>query len=83
MIRVEPNDALPFAGVLNMTFDLSFSRREPHSSLGAGINPEPTLCFGQRSIGCDAKVDTGAEVRLFQRAVGAAVDITIEAGVKR
>ena len=34
-------------------------------------------------INCDAKVDTGAEVCLFQRAIGEALEIPIENGVKK
>lgn len=66
-----------------MPFDLSFSRREQYSSLASGINLETTLRFGDLFINCDAKVDTGAEVCLFQRAIGEALDIPIENGVKK
>lgn len=34
-------------------------------------------------INCDAKVDTGAEVCLFQRAIGEALEIPIENGVEK
>ncbi|MEK6410913.1 MAG: hypothetical protein AABN34_28660 [Acidobacteriota bacterium] len=66
-----------------MPFELSFSRREQYSSLATGINLETTLRFGDLFINCDAKVDTGAEVCLFQRAIGEALDIPIENGVKK
>ena len=39
--------------------------------------------FGDLFINCEAKVDTGAEVCLFQRAIGEALDIPIETGVKK
>lgn len=66
-----------------MPFQLSFSRRERYSSLATGINLETTLRFGALFINCEAKVDTGAEVCLFQRAIGEALDIPIENGVKK
>jgi hypothetical protein len=66
-----------------MPFDLSFSRREQYNSLATGINLETTLRFGDLFINCDAKVDTGAEVCLFQRAIGEALDIPIENGIKK
>ena len=34
-------------------------------------------------INCEAKVDTGAELCLFQRAIGEAMEISIENGVKK
>jgi hypothetical protein len=66
-----------------MPFQLSFSRRELYSSLSTGINLETTLRFGELFINCDAKVDTGAEVCLFQRAIGEALEIPIEKGVEK
>jgi hypothetical protein len=66
-----------------MTFQLSFSRREKYSSLATGIDLETTLRFGDLFINCEAKVDTGAEVCLFQRAIGEAIEIPIENGVKK
>ena len=66
-----------------MSFQLSFSRREKYSSLARGINLETTLRFGDLFINCEAKVDTGAEVCLFQRAIGEALEIPIEHGVKK
>jgi len=66
-----------------MPFQLSFSRREKYSSLATGTNLETTLRFGDLFINCEAKVDTGAEVCLFQRAIGEALEIPIENGVKK
>lgn len=66
-----------------MPFQVSFTRREKYSSLATGINLETTLRFGNIFINCEAKVDTGAEVCLFQRAIGEALDIPIENGVKK
>ena len=66
-----------------MPFQLSFSRREKYSSLATGIDLETTLRFGDLFINCEAKVDTGAEVCLFQRAIGEALEIPIENGVKK
>lgn len=63
--------------------ELSFSRRERYSSLATGINLETTLRVGGLFINCDAKVDTGAEVCLFQRAIGEALEIPIENGVEK
>lgn len=66
-----------------MPFELSFSCREQYNSLTTGINLETTLRFGDLFINCDAKVDTGAEVCLFQRAIGEALDIPIENGIEK
>ena len=63
-----------------MPFQLSFTRRETYSSLASGINLETTLRFGGLFINCDAKVDTGAEVCLFQRAIAEALESPIENG---
>src|SRR5215831_2502051 len=64
-------------------FQLSFDRKEKYSSLATGITVEATLRAGDLFINCDAKVDTGAEVCLFQRAIGEALEIPIENGDKR
>jgi hypothetical protein len=66
-----------------MTFELSFSRREKYDPLATGINLETKLYFGELFINCDAKVDTGADVCLFQRGIGEAIGIPIEKGVKK
>jgi hypothetical protein len=66
-----------------MPFQLSFNRRHKYSSLATGIDLETTLRFGDLFINCEAKVDTGAEVCLFQRAIGEALEIPIENGVKK
>lgn len=66
-----------------MSFQLSFTRRETYSSLASGISLETTLRFGELFINCDAKVDTGAEVCLFQRAIGEAIEIPIENGLRK
>ena len=66
-----------------MPFQLSFTRREIYSSLASGISFETTLRFGEMFINCDAKIDTGAEVCLFQRAIGEAIEIPIENGLKK
>lgn len=66
-----------------MPFQLSFTRREPYNSLASGISLETRLRFGELFINCDAKIDTGAEVCLFQRAIGEAIEIPIENGLKK
>jgi len=66
-----------------MPFQLSFTRREIYSSLASGISLETTLRFGELFINCDAKIDTGAEVCLFQRAIGEAIEIPIENGLRK
>ena len=62
---------------------LSFTRRETYNSLASGISLETTLRFGELFINCEAKIDTGAEVCLFQRAIGEALQIPIEGGLKK
>jgi len=66
-----------------MPFELIFSRREQCSSLAAAINLETTLRFADLFINRTARVDTGAEVCLFQRAVGEALEIPIESGAEK
>jgi len=66
-----------------MAHQLNFTHRQTYSSLTPGINVETTLRFGNLFINCDAKVDTGAEVCLFQRAIGEALDVPIENGAKK
>jgi len=66
-----------------MSFQLSFTRRETYNSLASGISLETTLRSAELFINCDAKIDTGAEVCLFQRAIGEALEIPIEDGLKK
>jgi hypothetical protein len=66
-----------------MSFQLNFLRREKYDSRSPGINIRTTLRAGQLFINCEAKVDTGAEVCLFQRAIGETLEISIESGEKK
>jgi hypothetical protein len=68
---------------LIMAFQLGFTRRESYSSLASGISLETTLRFVDLFINFDAKIDTGAEVCLFQRAIGEALEVPIESGIKK
>ena len=66
-----------------MPFQLTFTRREKYSSLAPGISVDTILRAGELLINCQAQVDTGAEVCLFQRVIREALGLLIENGVRK
>jgi len=65
-----------------MPFPLVFDLRHEYDTLADGITIETILIFGDRSVSTQAKVDTGAQVCLFQRELGEQLGIAIENGLR-
>ncbi len=63
-----------------MPFSLTFNIRYEYDSLGEGITVPAVLIANHKTAYCDAKVDPGAEVCVFQREIGESLDIDIESG---
>ena len=61
-----------------MAFQLHFTHQEKYNSRDIGINIKATLRYGELFLVCDAKIDTGAEVCLFERVIGEALEVPIE-----
>jgi hypothetical protein len=53
-----------------MTFQLNFSQRHKYNSLESGITIETTLHNGDLEITCEAKIDSGSQLCLFEREIG-------------
>jgi hypothetical protein len=66
-----------------MAFQLHFTHQEKYNSRDIGINIKATLRYGELFLVCDAKIDTGAEVCLFEREIGEALEVPIEKGIPR
>src|SRR5258708_19121286 len=64
-----------------MAFHLSFDHRQRYDSQESGITIEAGLRHGEASINCVAKIDTGAQVCLFEREIGEFLGIEIERGL--
>ncbi len=65
-----------------MSFSLEFLKKEIYDSLKTGINIEAVLRSGSLQERCFAKIDSGAEVCLFQREIGESLEIDIESGYR-
>lgn len=65
-----------------MSFSLNFLRKEIYDSLKTGINIEAVLRYGNLQESCFAKIDTGAEVCLFQREIAESLEIDVESGYR-
>ena len=63
-----------------MAYELIFSRREVYDTRLEGITVEARLIFGEQSVICQAKVDTGGQVCLFMREIAETLRIDIETG---
>ncbi|HWQ31609.1 MAG TPA: hypothetical protein VNQ79_01905 [Blastocatellia bacterium] len=66
-----------------MPHSLSFNIRYLYKSLETGIHVPATLQHGNKTTLCQAKVDTGSEVCLFQRDLADALGIDVESGFRR
>jgi hypothetical protein len=66
-----------------MAFQLYFTHQEKYDSRNLGINLKTTLHYGEHFLVCDAKIDTGAEVCLFERVIGETLEISIENGIPK
>ncbi len=63
-----------------MPFSLTFNIRYEYDSLEEGITVPAVLRANHQTAYCDAKVDPGAEVCVFQREIGESLGIDIESG---
>jgi len=63
-----------------MSFQLNFGQRQRYDSRENGITIEAILRHGEATINCAAKIDTGAQVCLFEREIGEFLGIQIERG---
>ncbi len=63
-----------------MPFSLTFKTRYKYDTLKEGITVPAVLRLRHKTAYCEAKVDPGAEVCLFQREFGELLDIDIESG---
>ncbi len=63
-----------------MPHNLEFEICHEYNSTGGGIWLPTYLTVGNLTVDCEAKVDTGAEYCVFQRALGDALGLTIEQG---
>jgi hypothetical protein len=64
-----------------MAFQVNFELRRQHDSLESGITIEAIQRHGEATINCAAKIDTGAQVCLFERDIGEFLGIEIERGL--
>ncbi|MEK7831496.1 MAG: aspartyl protease family protein [Acidobacteriota bacterium] len=65
-----------------MTWQVEYQRKACYQSLSHGITIETILRYGGLETSCNAKVDTGAEVCLFERSVADTLDIEVENGYR-
>jgi hypothetical protein len=63
-----------------MPFPLNFNIRYEYDSLRSGIFIPVTLRLGGTAVPCDAEVDTGSQVCIFQRELGVSLGVEIETG---
>jgi hypothetical protein len=63
-----------------MPFPLDFNIRYEYDSVRSGIFVPITLRLGGTAIPCDAGVDTGSQVYVFQRELGVSLGVEVETG---
>jgi hypothetical protein len=63
-----------------MLYPLDFNIRYEYNSLRSGIFIPVTLRLGGTAIPCDAEVDTGSQVCVFQRELGVSLGVDVETG---
>lgn len=63
-----------------MVFQLGFNSWSKYDSLKTGITISAVLQYGDLTATCDAKIDTGSEICLFERELGELLEIDIETG---
>ena len=64
-----------------MAYQLSFDVKQRYISSESGITVEAILHSGQKTANCLAKIDTGAQLCLFERAAGELLGLEIEKGM--
>jgi hypothetical protein len=63
-----------------MAFQLSFDSQHKYANREGPLNVRTILSMGAQQVHCVAAIDTGATVCLFQREIGEALDLDLEAG---
>jgi hypothetical protein len=63
-----------------MDYPLIFTTRAEYSPQESGLTIEVTLQLGEETVVARAKIDTGAQVCLFQREIGEQLGLNIESG---
>ena len=63
-----------------MPFPLNFDIRHRYRTLDSGIQLRTALRCGSQVAVCQAKVDVGSEVCLFQREIAETLQIDVESG---
>ena len=66
-----------------MSFQIDFQKHGSYESLETGITIKTTLRYGNVDTFCDAKIDTGAEVCLFERRIAESLELNIESGFRQ
>jgi hypothetical protein len=66
-----------------MNYSLNFDLLFEYSTLKDGITIPVGLRLNGLSVNCEAKVDTGAQVCLFERELGESLGLNIESGHRR
>jgi len=64
-----------------MAETLSFKKVHTYNTTEIGITITASLQFGQRTVVCDTKLDTGASFCIFERAQGEVLGIDVESGI--
>ncbi|MFN7947767.1 MAG: aspartyl protease family protein [Blastocatellia bacterium] len=66
-----------------MNYSLNFNFLFEYNALKDGITIPVGLSLNGLSVNCEAKVDTGAQVCLFERELGESLGLNIESGHRR
>ena len=66
-----------------MNHSLNFNLRFEYNALEDGITMPVILSYSKVAVRCEAKVDTGAQVCLFERELGELLGLDIECGYRR
>jgi hypothetical protein len=64
-----------------MSYQLDFSIRRRINTSDIGITIPAMLARNQKTVLCDAKVDTGSEYCFFQNEIAVALGLNVESGI--
>jgi len=65
-----------------MSFPIDFQKKITYPSLDIGITIPAILRYGDFQTECSAKIDTGAQICLFERGVADDLEIDVESGFR-
>ena len=77
LFRIEFRQSLTWMSLV-MSFTVEFQKREIYDSLQTGINIEVHLRADNLDTRCFAKIESGAEVCLFERKIAETLEIDVE-----